>query len=68
MIGYCNLKTSGLAWTARTSVKFASAFPPHNRGRGIGKALAGANFLKGAGAGAEKALDADGDQPGGGPT
>ena len=28
MIGYCNLKTNGLAWTP-TSVKFASAFQPN---------------------------------------
>ena len=45
MIGYCNLKTTGLAWTAHVgeiSISVSAAY----RGRGIGKALAEQIFLK----------------------
>jgi ribosomal protein S18 acetylase RimI-like enzyme len=45
MIGYCNLKTNGLAWTSHVGeicISVATAY----RGRGIGKALAEQIFLK----------------------
>ena len=45
MIGYCNLKTTGLAWTAHVGEICISVSAAY-RGRGIGKALAEQIFLK----------------------
>ena len=45
MIGYCNLKTTGLAWTRHVGEICISVSAAY-RGRGIGKALAEQIFLK----------------------
>ena len=53
MIGYCNLKTSGLAWTAHVGEICISVSAAY-RGRGIGKALAEQIFLKARARGLQK--------------
>ena len=53
MIGYCNLKTTGLAWTAHVGEICISVSAAY-RGRGIGKALAEQIFLKARARGLQK--------------
>ena len=53
IIGYCNLKTSGLAWTAHVGEICISVSAAY-RGRGIGKALAEQIFLKARARGLQK--------------
>ena len=53
MVGYCNLKTGGLAWTAHVGeicIGVSAAY----RGRGIGRALAEQIFLKARARGLQK--------------
>ena len=67
MIGYCNLKTNDLPWTRHVGeirISVSAAY----RGRGNRQGSGGAYFLNCAGAGAAKALGANGDEPGCGPT
>ena len=53
MIGYCNLKTNGLAWTSHVGEICISVSTAY-RGRGIGKALAEQIFLKARARGLQK--------------
>ncbi len=53
MIGYCTLKTTGLAWTAHVGEICISVSAAY-RGRGIGKALAEQIFLKARARGLQK--------------